>query len=154
MAGSAPPVSVVSGTGAELRSVIPMAKQATKVLPGHELTGPLAVVARKAFGGKCMTWQRGLTTLSPGGSFTFTGTKSHNVHLRHPDLVTATVTTIGKLAGPTRAAHGPASISPIRPKTAAHAARLELSNPDNSRGPCEGISIAGAAARLPAAPGV
>ena len=49
------------GAGAELRSVILTAKGAKKVLPGHQLTVPLAIVASKACGDKGVNWQRDLT---------------------------------------------------------------------------------------------
>ena len=87
------------GAGAELRSVIPTARQAKKLLVGHKLTVPLAVVASKAFGDKWVNWQRGLAGLSPDNFFTFTGTRSHNIHLRHPDIVTSVIMKIGKPNG-------------------------------------------------------
>jgi hypothetical protein len=71
------------GAGAELRSVIPTAAQAKELLAGHTIPVPLAVIASSAFGDKWVRWQREIATLSAKGSFTFTGTKSHNIHLRH-----------------------------------------------------------------------
>lgn len=85
------------GAGTELRSVIPTARQAKQFLAGHELTVPLAVVASRAFGGKWVNWQRALTKLVPSSSFTFTETNSHNIHLRHPETVTAATTQIATL---------------------------------------------------------
>jgi hypothetical protein len=55
----------------------------------------VAIVSSKAFGYKWVSWQRDLAKLSPDSSFTFTGTKSHIIHLRHPDIVTNTITKIG-----------------------------------------------------------
>lgn len=83
------------GAGAELRSVIPTASEAKNLLAGHTLAMPVAIVSSKAFGDKWVSWQRDLAKLSSDGSFTFTGTKSHNIHLRHPDIVTSTITKIG-----------------------------------------------------------
>jgi hypothetical protein len=58
---------------------------------------PLAVIGSRAFGDKWVSWQREIAGLSPKNSFSFTGTKSHNIHLRHADTVTAA---IGKIASP------------------------------------------------------
>jgi hypothetical protein len=44
--------SLGQGAGAELRSVIPTAAQAKKLLAGHTIPVPLAVIASRAFGGK------------------------------------------------------------------------------------------------------
>ena len=60
---------------------------------------PLAIIVSKAFRDKWVTWQREITKLSPDSSFTFTGTKSHNIHLRHPELVTAAVTKVAPQGG-------------------------------------------------------
>jgi hypothetical protein len=79
------------GAGAELRSVIPTAAQAKKLLAGHTVPVPLAVIASSAFGDKWVSWQHETATLSATGSFTFTGTKSHNIHLRHAATVTAAI---------------------------------------------------------------
>ena len=40
------------GAGAELRSVIPAAAQAKKLLAGHTVPVPLAVIGSRAFGDK------------------------------------------------------------------------------------------------------
>ena len=93
--------SFARGAGAELRSVIPTAAQAKKLLAGHTIPVPLAVLASSAFGGKWVSWQHEIATLSAKGSFTFTGTRSHNIHLRHPAAVTAAVTAaVGEIASP------------------------------------------------------
>ena len=63
----------------------------------HTIPVPLAVIASSAFGDKWVSWQREIATLSAKGSFTFTGTKSHNIHLRHAAAVTAAV---GEIASP------------------------------------------------------
>jgi len=44
--------SFARGAGAELRSVIPTAAQAERLLAGHTIPVPLAVIASGAFGGK------------------------------------------------------------------------------------------------------
>jgi hypothetical protein len=59
------------------------------LLAGHRIEVPLTVIASKAFGGKWVSWQRQIATLSAQSSFTFTGTRAHNIHLRHPDIVTS-----------------------------------------------------------------
>jgi hypothetical protein len=90
------------GAGAELRSVIPTAAQAKRLLAGHTTPVPLAVIASSAFGDKWVSWQREIATLSAKGSFSFTGTKSHNIHLRHAAAVTAAVGEIASPAGTNR----------------------------------------------------
>jgi pimeloyl-ACP methyl ester carboxylesterase len=87
------------GAGPELRSVIPTAAQAERLLAGHAIPVPLAVIASSAFGDKWVSWQREIATLSAKGSFTFTGTKSHNIHLRHAAAVIAAVGEIASPAG-------------------------------------------------------
>jgi hypothetical protein len=49
-----------------------------------------------------VSWQREIATLSAKGSFSFTGTKSHNIHLRHAGAVTAAVGEIASPAGSNR----------------------------------------------------
>ena len=90
--------SLGRGAGAELRSVIPTAAHAKKLLAGHTIPVPLAVIASSAFGGKWVRWQREIATLSATGSFTFTGTRSHNIHLRHAASVTAALCEIANPA--------------------------------------------------------
>ena len=87
------------GACAELRSVIPTAAQAKNLLAGRAVPVPLAVIASTAFGGKWVSWQREIAILSAQGSFTSTGTKSHNIHMRHAGTVTAL---IGELARASR----------------------------------------------------
>lgn len=68
-------------------------------MAGHTIPVPLAVIASKAFGDKWVSWQREIATRSAKGSFTLTGTKSHNIHLRHAAAVTAAVGEIASPAG-------------------------------------------------------
>jgi pimeloyl-ACP methyl ester carboxylesterase len=91
--------SFARGAGAELRSVIPTAAHAKKLLTGHTIPVPVAVIASSAFGGKWVGWQHEIAALSATGSFTFTGTRSHNIHLRHLAAVTAAVGEIASPAG-------------------------------------------------------
>ena len=89
--------SFARGAGGELRSVIPTAAQAKKLLAGHTIPVPLAVIASSAFGDKWVSWQHEIASLSAKGTFSFTGTKAHNIHLRHAATVTAAV---GETASP------------------------------------------------------
>jgi hypothetical protein len=101
-AGSPVVVIIAGRAGAELRSVIPTAAQAKRLLAGHTIPVPLAVIASSAFGDKWVSWQREIATLSATGSFTFTGTRSHNIHLRQAAAVTAAVGEIASPAGTNR----------------------------------------------------
>lgn len=69
-----------------------------KLLAGHRIPVPLAAIASRAFGGKWVSWLREIAAFSAEGSFTFTGTKSHNIHLRHAATVTVAVCEIASPA--------------------------------------------------------
>ena len=77
--------SVARGAAAELASVATAAGQARTLSNNPEL--PVSIVASSAYGPRWTQWQEGLARQHLHSTYRSTGTKSHNIHLRHPDLV-------------------------------------------------------------------
>ncbi len=83
--------SIAGATAAELRSVLPSVDDARRA--PHRTSEPafmalpVVVLASSAFGDKWLAWQRELSERATDHVFAATGTRSHNIHMRHPDRV-------------------------------------------------------------------
>lgn len=92
--------NVAGAAGAELRSVLPAVDEAAQSRAGVKGAKfgdlPLDVLASRAFGDKWIAWQRAMAQRSTRSSYQVTETKSHNIHLRHPDLVIEAVRKIAR----------------------------------------------------------
>lgn len=76
----------------ELRSVLPTAAEAQRRRAGIAAPQfgdlPLGVLSSHAWGDKWIEMHRELVTRSRSSFHRITGDRSHNIHMRHPDLVT------------------------------------------------------------------
>ena len=82
----------LAGTaGAELRSVLPAAAEAQRRRAGRTALDfgdlPLGVLTSHAWGRKWMDMHRELATRSRCSFHRLTGDRSHNIHMRHAELV-------------------------------------------------------------------
>jgi len=101
--------SVGRAVNAELGSTLPLARHEVASLPSPDPIAdiPLVVIGSDAFGPRWRRWQEDLARLSPRSRFVATNSLSHNVHLRHPELIVEAV--LGILASaPAPAAVGSA----------------------------------------------
>ncbi len=99
--------SIAGATAAELRSVLPSVDNArrTRDTASEPEFGelPVAVLGSNAFGDKWLAWQRELREQSTDNTFIETGTRSHNIHMRHPDLVADAIREVAHRSGSSRA---------------------------------------------------
>jgi hypothetical protein len=83
--------TIAGGAGDELRSVLPAVREAASDTSAPPAGFPVAVLASKAFGDRWVGWQQEQAAAYIASSYRATGTKLHNIHLRHPDLIVETV---------------------------------------------------------------
>jgi pimeloyl-ACP methyl ester carboxylesterase len=86
--------------GRELRSVLPAATQAQmrRVNLATPEFGdlPLGVLTSRAWGERWVQTQRELATRSRSAFHRITGDRSHNIHMRHPELVAAAIRQVAR----------------------------------------------------------
>ena len=98
------------GVAQELRAVPSVAREASETLTPPEV--PSIVLASNAYGPTWLQWQQ-TTAEELGAELWLTGDRSHNIHLRHPELVARAVRAV--IAATTRAAgRRPARPGPAR----------------------------------------
>jgi pimeloyl-ACP methyl ester carboxylesterase len=87
--------SFSGAAGAELRSVLPTARYAhQQQSTAHQPQFgdlPLGVLTSRAYGDRWVEMHREVATRSRRSSYHVTEDRSHNIHMRHPDLVADTI---------------------------------------------------------------
>ncbi|HEY8590075.1 MAG TPA: alpha/beta hydrolase [Naasia sp.] len=85
----------------ELRSVLPVAREAAAELGADEPLGdlPVAVLTSNAYGRRWRDLHDDIAARYPGSTHEATGTRSHNIHLRHVPQVAQTVRAVLAASG-------------------------------------------------------
>ena len=91
-----------SAAGDELRAVLAAAEAAKHLGEGVQEPRfgslPLGILTSHAFGDKWIEWHRELATRSSHSFHRITDTSSHNIHLRHPEMVVQAVRDVVSMA--------------------------------------------------------
>ena len=95
--------SFAGAAGPELRSVIETARAVRhQPMPAAAVTGrPVALLTSRAYGQRWAAMQRGVAATIAARTHHITDDRSHNIHLRHPELVAATILELMTAARPT-----------------------------------------------------
>jgi len=74
-------------TLAELRSVIPVARELGALPPRSPVDAPVVLLTSNAYGPQWVRMHDGIAARYPRARHVSTGDRRHNVHMAHPDLV-------------------------------------------------------------------